>query len=61
MGPEVVVKVALKGVQKKKTIVIPGFFNKLTCFYPRFLPGSLNLWLSEKVMKFTIAEKSSNS
>jgi uncharacterized protein len=40
MSPDLVGKIAVRGLFKRKAAIIPGFSNKLHAFFPRFFPGS---------------------
>jgi hypothetical protein len=57
MDPKKVVMIALKGMMSKKSVIIPGWINKLSCFMPRFLPTKINLILSASAMSLAIEER----
>ncbi len=57
MSSEKVAKISLQGIFTKKSIVIPGFLNKIACFFPRFLPSSLALTLASKAMEASVNEQ----
>jgi uncharacterized protein len=40
MTPETVARIAVKGLFKRKSEIIPGFSNKLNAFLPKFFPKS---------------------
>jgi short-subunit dehydrogenase len=40
MSPDLVGKIAVRGLFKGKAAIIPGFSNKLHAFFPRFFPQS---------------------
>jgi len=40
MQPDLVGKIAVRGLFKRKTEIIPGFSNKVHAFFPRFFPKS---------------------
>jgi len=40
MSPDLVARIAVRGLFKGKAEIIPGFSNKLHAFFPRFFPGS---------------------
>ena len=61
MSAEKVARIGLDGTLAKKAIIIPGFFNKLTCFFPRFLPNKMNLMLSKNAMALAVEEKDRQS
>jgi short-subunit dehydrogenase len=50
MKSEDVVRSATQAMLKGNAVFIPGFLNKLACFFPRFLPRSLGLYLAFKTM-----------
>jgi short-subunit dehydrogenase len=54
MKVEDVVDSALKAMVKKKEIFVPGFLNKLDCFFPRLLPRGLSLFLAFKTMSCAV-------
>ena len=41
MSPELVGKIAVRGLFKGKAEIIPGFTNKLHAFFPRFFPKTI--------------------
>lgn len=57
MSAEKVAAIGLAGTLAKKAVIIPGLFNKLACFFPRFLPNNLNLIISNKAMALAVTEK----
>jgi short-subunit dehydrogenase len=58
MDAEKVAFIGLKGTFAKKSVIIPGLFNKLSCLFPIFLPNSMNLKIAEKALKMAVEEKS---
>jgi len=54
MNPTDVARMAIEGTFARKSIVIPGFLNKLICWYPRLLPSACSLTLASKVMDSTV-------
>jgi short-subunit dehydrogenase len=57
MDPEKVAKIALKGLSAKKSLIIPGLMNQLSCFIPRFLPSKINMVLASVAMNLAIEQK----
>jgi short-subunit dehydrogenase len=56
MQPEDVAKALVKGIQKKRSIIIPGFEGRMTCHAKRLVPS-----LVERVMDRTIRRVQKNS
>ncbi len=52
MSPEQVSRELLKGVQKKKFLIIPGLDGKITHMATRFFPGLLNILLIAKSIRY---------
>lgn len=50
MKSQDVVRSAIQAMLKGNTLFVPGLLNKLACFFPRFLPRSLGLYLAFKTM-----------
>lgn len=50
MSAQEVVRTAINAMLRGNTIYVPGFLNKLACFFPRFLPRSLGIYLAAKTM-----------
>ena len=50
MTSEAVVQGGLKAMLNGNTVFVPGLLNKLACFFPRFLPRGLSLFLAFKAM-----------
>ncbi len=50
MTSEAVVRTSIQAMLDGKTLHVPGFLNKLACFFPRFLPRNLSLYLGSKVL-----------
>lgn len=61
MSAAVVVQLALKSMLNGETTYIPGFLNKLACFFPRFLPNKLSLLLAFKTMNQAVKKSSIDS
>jgi short-subunit dehydrogenase len=51
LKPSVVAKIAIKGMLKEKTIIIPGILNKIVAFLPRLSPRSLSSAVSSIIFK----------
>lgn len=51
MSAKAVVKEAFKGIKKNKTVIIPGFFNKLISIAYRLLPRNLVTSLSRHIVE----------
>ena len=50
MTSEAVAKIGVRAMLQGQVICIPGFLNQLACFFPRFFPRRLGLWLAFKTM-----------
>jgi short-subunit dehydrogenase len=50
-GSAQVARAAVKAMEKRKTIEIPGIFNKLSAFVPRLLPRFIMVWIVKLIMK----------
>lgn len=57
MSAEEVVKISLKGIFARKTIVVPGLLNKIACLAPRLLPMNFAMTLAEIAMSSAVQEK----
>lgn len=57
MDPAKVAAIGLDGVFKKKPVIIPGLFNKLSSFAPRFFSSRMNMMMSARVMELAVDEK----
>lgn len=57
MDAEKVASVGINGMMRNKTVIIPGLFNKIACYFPMLLPDTLNLILTERAMNFAVKEK----
>jgi len=57
MTPEKVAAIGLQGMFAKKPVIIPGLFNKLSCWAPRLFPNRFNIIMSEKAMTMAVTEK----
>jgi short-subunit dehydrogenase len=51
MSPDLVGKIAVRGLFKGKAQIIPGFSNKLHGFFPRFFPASFVERIAGKIYK----------
>ncbi len=51
MSPDVVAKIAVRGLFRGKAEIIPGFSNKLHAFFPRFVPKRLVEKLGANIYK----------
>ncbi|HEY8893582.1 MAG TPA: SDR family oxidoreductase [Niastella sp.] len=51
MSPDVVAKIAVRGLFRGKAEIIPGFTNKLHAFFPRFVSRSFTEKLGAKIYK----------
>ena len=49
MSAKEVAKIAYTGMMQKKSVIIPGFFNKLLAHSIRFTPTALALWIISKI------------
>ena len=49
LGSYEVAKYAIDKLMKKKMIIIPTFFMKLTLFFNRFAPYRLSLYIAYKI------------
>ncbi len=50
MTSDQVVRSGIQAMLKGERIYVPGILNKLACFFPRFLPRSLGIYLAAKTM-----------
>src|ERR1041385_2441381 len=50
-SPEEVVETAIRGLKRKKSVIISGWPNRLTVFAERFLPRSIVLKVTGKVLR----------
>ena len=51
MSPDVVARIAVRGLFREKAEIIPGFINKLHAFFPRFVSGKFTEKLGAKIYK----------
>ena len=51
MHPDKVAEELLKGMQKRKFMIIPGFEGKLTYHAKRFTPGIVNYFMERDIRK----------
>lgn len=51
MSAEKVARIIIKGIKRKKRLIIPGFLNKLNLFLLRFIPYSLYLKFASDLYK----------
>jgi short-subunit dehydrogenase len=56
MSSEEVAQIGIRGMLRKKALVIPGLLNKVTCFLARILPEGLALQFVERSMASAIDE-----
>jgi short-subunit dehydrogenase len=49
--PEEVVETAIRGLRRKKTVIISGWLNRLTVFAERFFPRSVVLKITGKALR----------
>ncbi len=52
-----VVKAGLQGTMDRKAVIIPGMINKVSSLLPSFFPNTMNMLVSEKVMKMAVEER----
>lgn len=57
MDPAKVATIGLNGTFNKKPVIVPGLFNKLSSFAPRFFPNRINIMMSERAMELAVNEK----
>ncbi|MBI3542481.1 MAG: SDR family NAD(P)-dependent oxidoreductase, partial [Deltaproteobacteria bacterium] len=57
MTAEAVVTTGLSAMFKRRTISVPGFINKMACFFPRLVPASLALTFAEMAMDKNVSQK----
>jgi len=50
MSAESVVRSSLKAMFRRQSVFVPGFLNKLACFFPRFLPRGAALSMAHFTM-----------
>lgn len=60
MVADEVASIGLKGTFVRKSVIIPGLFNKLSCLLPRFLPEGIVIRLSEKALSLRSMRKINN-
>jgi short-subunit dehydrogenase len=56
MTADQVARIGLRGMLKRKAVVIPGLINQLACFLPRLLPSGLVLTLAEFMMNRSVSK-----
>ena len=64
MSPDGVAKVLLKGMARKKFMIIPGFDGKLTFLVKRLFPALVEMIMDSsirKVAKGEVVKKSTNN
>ena len=49
-SPEFVAHAAIRAMQRGKRTVVPGFFNKLSCFGVRFMTRRFASWVAARVL-----------
>lgn len=57
MTVDKVVKAGLQGTFEKRPVIIPGFLNKISSVFPAFFPNTMNMRVTEKVMKMAVEER----
>lgn len=57
MSARKVAEAGLKATYERKSIVIPGLFNKISSALPAIVPNSIGMLLSEKAMQTAVDEK----
>jgi uncharacterized protein len=57
MSAEKVAHIGLEGTLAKRPVIIPGIFNKLSSWAPRFFPSRWNIFMSAKAMELAVNEK----
>lgn len=57
MTSERVAQAAVLGMFAKERVIVPGVFNKVACFLPRFLPRHLALRIASRTMQSAVSEK----
>ncbi len=50
MSASIVVAIGIRGMLAGRAIVVPGFINKLACFFPRLVPNGLALTFAQLAM-----------
>ncbi len=61
MTSEKVARIGLEGALRGKTVIIPGFINKLFAFFPRFIPTKWNVQIAGWGMDLAVRETDSRS
>lgn len=61
MTAEKVVDIALKGLRKKKRVVVPGFFNRMGIHLQRLVPRSWVNWVTAFIFRRVLAKVESES
>lgn len=56
MSAEEVVRQGIAAMLKNEVVFVPGFLNKLACFFPRFLPRGLRQTLAFKTMSQSVEQ-----
>ena len=56
MTADEVARMGLKGMFKRKAVIVPGWINKIACFLPRLLPRGLALTLAEIMMNRSVTK-----
>ncbi len=54
MTSEEVVRQALRGMLRRRSVIVPGLLNQLACFLPRFLPRGLALEVARLAMNRSV-------
>lgn len=61
MSSERVARIGLEGALRRKTVIIPGFINKLFAFFPRLIPSKWNVKIAGWGMNLAVRETDSKS
>lgn len=56
MSSDKVAEIAWSGLLRKKMVIVPGIFNKLSCLFPSLLPSSLGMKVAEMAMTTAVKE-----
>jgi short-subunit dehydrogenase len=51
MSPEAVVQTSLRGMRRKKSVVVPGLLNRMGAFWGGLLPRRLVAWFSARIFR----------
>lgn len=59
MSARAVARAGIDGALRGKAVIVPGVFNKLSCWLPRFLPSSWSIGLADWGMRLAVTERDS--